>query len=280
MPATLTNHSYGKAVIRVTKVIRNGGRHELIEMAVKITLEGDFAASYTAGDNAKIIATDSMKNTVYVLAKETDFRHVEDFAATLAKHFVNVYEQVSRATIDIAQTSWVRIAHEGAPHDHAFTGGDTGKRVCRAIFDGTDVSLSGGLTGLTVLKTTASEFHGFVDDRYRTLKDARDRIFATTVDAWWSYNDACDYAGLQAAMKRVLLQTFATHHSLAVQQTLYEMGKAALAEFPWIERVIIEMPNQHRIPVNLEPFGLTNDNEIFVATDEPYGMISGTVSRD
>ena len=280
MPAKLTSHSYGKGRVRVTKVIRHGDRHELVEMAVKVTLEGDFDLSYTAGDNSKIIATDSMKNTVYVLAKETDFKHIEDFAAAVARHFVNTYEQVTRASVDVEQANWVRIAHDGAPHDHAFTGGGKDTRVCRATYDGHQLHLGGGLRGLLVLKTTASEFHGFVADRYRTLGDATDRIFATTIDATWTYTDAGDYTRLHAAMKRVILATFATHHSLAVQQTLLEMGKAALAEFDWIDDVTLEMPNQHRIPVNLEPFGLSNDNEIFVATDEPFGMISGTVSRE
>ena len=284
MPARLTSHSYGKSAIRVTKVIRGGGhprRHDLIEMSVKIALEGDFAASYESGDNAKIIATDSMKNTVYVLAKETDFRHVEDFAATLARHFVETYEQVTRATVGIEQANWVRIAHDGRPHEHAFTGGGRDARVCRASYDGTRLDLTGGLRGLAVLKTTASEFRGFVSDRYRTLKDASDRIFATTVDATWTYAGAGgDYTRLHAATKRVILATFASHHSLAVQQTLLEMGRALLAEFDWIDDVTLEMPNQHRIPANLEPFGLGNDNEVFVATNEPFGVISGTVSRE
>ena len=280
MPARLTSHRYGKSRVRVTKVIRDGDRHDLIEMSVKIALEGDFAASYESGDNSKVIATDSMKNAVYVLAKETEFRHIEDFAATLARHFVETYGQVTRATIGIEQANWVRVAHDGRPHDHAFTGGGRDTRVCRASYDGDRLDLGGGLRGLLVLKTTASEFHGFVTDRYRTLKDAGDRIFATTVDATWAYTDAGDYTRLHAAAKRVILATFATHHSLAVQQTLLEMGKALLAEFDWIDDVAMEMPNQHRIPANLEPFGLTNDNEIFVATDEPYGTISGTVSRE
>lgn len=280
MPAKLTHHSYGKSRVRVTKVVRDGARHELFEYAVNITLEGDFADSYTAGDNAKVVATDSIKNTVYVLAKETTFTHAEQFAETLARHFVDTYEQVSTAAVEIEQANWVRIVQDGTPHDHAFTAGGPDVRTCHATFDGTRLHLRSGLKGLQVLKTTASEFHGFVDDRYRTLKDTTDRIFATTIDAQWTYTDECDYTQLHRAMKRVLLTTFAAHHSLAVQQTLLEMGRAALAEFPWLATITLRMPNQHRIPANLEPFGLSNENDIFVATDEPFGMITGTVTRE
>ncbi|MEM6315879.1 MAG: factor-independent urate hydroxylase, partial [Planctomycetota bacterium] len=214
-----------------------------------------------------------------VLAKETDFTHMEAFAVTLAKHFVDTYPQVSTAEVDVEQPNWVRVFMDGESHDHAFTRGSGDLRTSRAVYDGTTLRHVGGLRGLEVLKTTASEFHGFVDDRYRTLRDTTDRIFATTIDATWTYTDPCDYTAMHAALKRVMLSTFATHHSLAVQQTLLAIGNAALDAIPQIDDLTLEMPNQHRIPMNLEPFGLTNENEIFVATDEPFGMITGTVKR-
>ncbi|MEM6562790.1 MAG: factor-independent urate hydroxylase [Planctomycetota bacterium] len=280
MPHELTYNSYGKGRVRVTKVVRHGDRHELFELAVKVTLRGDFDASYTAGDNTNIVATDSIKNTVYVLAKETDFTHMEPFAVTLAKHFVDTYPQVSTAEVDVEQPNWVRVFMDGESHDHAFTRGSGDLRTSRAVYDGTTLRHVGGLRGLEVLKTTASEFHGFVDDRYRTLRDTTDRIFATTIDATWTYLESeVDFAALHAGVKRIVLDTFATHHSLAVQQTLLAIGNAVLDAVPHVDEIRLQMPNQHRIPMNLEPFGLTNENEIFVATDEPFGMITGTVKR-
>ena len=281
MAATLTQHNYGKGRVRVTKVVRDGDRHALHEYAVTITLDGDFGGSYKTGDNGKIVATDSMKNTVYVLAREHDFDSPEEFAEIVATHFVTTYEQVSAASVAVEQANWVRIFLDGEAHDHAFTGGGRDVRVAHARHDGTKLTTTGGIAGLLVLKTTASEFHGFVDDRYRTLPDATDRIFATTIDAEWTLPDGSRAAnGTFPTAKATVLRTFATRHSLAVQQTLLQIGRDVLDACPGIGEVRLSMPNQHRIPVNLEAFDLTNENEIFVATDEPFGTITGTVTRE
>jgi urate oxidase len=278
--SVLHHNAYGKSSIRLAKVVRGSQPHELFEMSVDIRLEGNFAASYERGDNRKIIATDSMKNTVYVLASENDFTSIEDFAEIVGRHFVSTYPQVNTATVDIRETRWDRIAVDNRPHPHAFVGGGAELRTCRAISEKDKSALFGGIAGLQVLKTTASEFADFVSDRYRTLKDTHDRIFATTIDAEWTYSSADpDFNAAFASIRNALLQTFAAHHSLAVQQTLLAMGDAALAACPSIQSIDLKMPNQHRIPFNLEPFGLENDNEIFVPTEEPYGVITGVVKR-
>jgi urate oxidase len=283
MSGVLRHNSYGKADVRLTKVVRHSdGRHDLYEFSVDIQLEGDFADSYTAGDNSKVVATDSMKNTVYVLAKENPFDSPEAFALLLARHFVRTYAQVGGAAVKVRQDNWQRITVEGAPHAHSFVngGGDVRWSLVRLGKTGPAIVQS-GIAGLRVVKTTGSEFHTFVTDRYRTLKDTRDRLFGTSVDAEWNWaGESADFNAGYGAIRPALLRTFATHHSLAVQQTLLEMGRAALSAAPAVKSIRLAMPNQHRIPFNLEPFGLKNDNDIFVATDEPYGLITGVVERE
>jgi urate oxidase len=275
MSEVLRHNSYGKQHVRLTKVMRHAERHELMELSADIHLEGDFAAAYTDGENSKIIATDSMKNTVYVLAKEKNFENIETFATFLARHFKTAYRQVRIATIGIQQMLLQRI------DPHTFIGGSSERRTCSAkVGEKLDqLELTGGITGLQVLKTADSEFSNFVKDRYRTLPDASDRIFATSVEADWTYSGEPDFDQAYAAIRASLLQTFAGHHSLSVQQTLMEMGKAALAACPAIRSIRLAMPNQHRIGFNLEPFGLKNENDIFVPVDEPYGLITGVVER-
>jgi urate oxidase len=282
LASILQHNAYGKSSIRLTKVTRGSRRHELAELSIDILLEGDFAESYLKGDNRKVIATDSMKNTVYVLAKENKFDAIEDFAILLARHFRSTYSQVETATVSISQTSWDRIKLGGEPHPHAFVGGGSERRTCRATIESkaANPALDGGIADLHVLKTTDSEFSDFVTDRFRTLKDARDRIFATSVEAQWKYvAEKPDFNACFASIRAALLTTFAAHHSLAVQQTLLAMGEAALTACPSIQSIDLKMPNQHRIPFNLEPFGIKNDNEIFVPVDEPFGMITGIVTR-
>ena len=282
MTATLRHNSYGKSAVRLTKVVRTGKVHELFEIEAAVQLEGDFEAAYTDGDNRKVVATDSIKNTVYVLAKENDFKSVEEFALILSRHFLATYPQVSQATVELTQSGWRRIEVNGMPHDHAFTSAGPQRRYARAAANRgwPQPVLVGGVRDLAVLKTTASEWRDFVDDRYRTLKDTRDRIMATKVDADWTYNTpAGDFPARAAAIDDAILTMFATQHSLGVQQTLLAMGDAALAACDAIDSITFELPNLHRIPFNLEPFGLRFDNDVFVATDEPYGLIKGTVTR-
>jgi urate oxidase len=282
MSDTLATNSYGKSGVRLTKVVRSGPVHELFEIDAAVELQGDFDAAYTQGDNRNVIATDTIKNTVYVLAKENAFDSVEQFALILARHFLKSYEHVSQASVELRQSAYNRIAVDGRPHDHAFTSAGPQLRFARAIcarrID--REFLIGGVRDLVVLKTTASEWRDFHADRYRTLKDTRERIMATKVDADWIYNTmTADFPAAAKAIDAAILEAFATRHSLGVQQTLMQMGEAALAACDVIDTISFELPNLHRIPFNLEPFGLKFENDIFVATDEPYGLIRGTIVR-
>lgn len=278
----LTGHSYGKSRIRLTKVVRHAKRHKLFEIEADIQLEGDFQRAYTHGDNTKCIATDSIKNTVYVLAKEHLFSDVEEFAYTLGEHFIETYPQVTIASVELRQTNWQRVEVDGEPHDHAFVSGGQDERIARVTARrGPTIEWWGGLRNLRVLKTTNSQWHTFVNDRYRTLPDARDRILATQIDADWRYRTADGTFDLSYdAIKKAIVETFANHASLGVQQTLLAMGEAALKASDMIDRIDFTLPNLHRIPINLEPFGLKFENDIFVTTDEPSGLIKGTVERE
>ncbi len=278
----LTEHSYGKTKVRVTKVLRRARRHELFEVEADIHLDGDFERAYTHGDNAKVIATDSIKNAVYVLAKEHLTSSVEDFAYRLGEHFIENYPQVRAASVELRQTNWQRIEVDGETHDHSFVSGGQDERIARVTARrGQTFEWWGGVRNLRVLKTTNSQWHTFVTDRYRTLPDTRDRILATQIDADWRYRTADGTFDLSYAnIKKAILETFANHASLGVQQTLLAMGEAALAASDMIDRIDLSLPNLHRIPFNLDPFGLKFENDVFVATDEPSGLIKGTVERE
>jgi urate oxidase len=281
MAFVLTHNSYGKSKVRLTKVVREGDRHELFEFDVAVQLEGGFEAAYSRGDNRMVVATDTIKNTVYVLAKEWSFSAVEGFAMLLAQHFVDTYGQVSQATVEIEQTSWRRITADGKPHAHAFVDAGRFKRFARAVATGKGQLLSGGVHDLAVIKTTGSAWQEFHSDRYRTLKDTADRILATTIDAEWTF-DASAGSAFDAYFEQItsaILSTFATRFSLGAQETIQHMGEAALLACPAIESIRFTLPNQHRIPFNLEPFGLAFENDIYVSTDEPHGLIHGTIGR-
>ncbi len=279
--ARLTRNGYGKSQVKLTKVVRREDRHDLMELSVNVELDGAFEKSYLAGDNAQIVATDTMKNTVYGLAKKLSFDSIEEFAAKLGAHFVERNAHVTAATIEIEEHRWERIGESGI----AFEGSSREVRTARVKTKREGGKLvadtTAGLDGLFVLKTTDSGFVGFLRDEFTTLGEVTDRIFATVVKAEWHYTRMPpDTNAAHGRVRAAMLAVFAEHKSLAVQQTLYEMGKAALAVVEEIDEITITMPNKHRIPANLKAMGLEFENDVYVTTDEPFGNIWGTVVRE
>lgn len=280
MTIRLGDNQYGKAETHVVRVTR-GDVHDIKDMTVSISLAGDFAGAHLTGDNSKVVPTDTQKNVVFALAAESPVGEVEDFALRLARHFIRDHASVQRARISIAEQPWARITAGGRAHPHAFekAGSETRLVIVTCTRDGEWV-LS-GVSELTLLKTTGSEFWGYPKDRYTTLPETYDRVLATAVDARWRYaRSDVDWAQARAEARRLMIETFATKPSLSLQQTLFAMGEAVLEARPEIVEIRFSMPNKHHFAVDLEPFGLENHNEVFYASDRPYGLIEGTVTRD
>jgi urate oxidase len=283
MSPTLRSHRYGKQRIRLTHLDRSREPHRLVIVAVGITLEGDFAASYSSGDNRQIVATDSMKNSVYVLARELGVESIEGFGVALARHFVGTYEAVEGARIELEEELWspIRLSAGVAPDAFERTASEVGTACVMLTNEG--LAVTSGIDQLQVLKSAHSGFVDFVRDRYTTLPDVDDRLFATSVCARWrlesAASDDVEPRALRGAVRQELVEAFARHDSLAVQQTLYAMGTAVLARFAAIAEITLVLPNQHHLLANLAPFGLDNPNRVFVGTDEPFGQIEATLAR-
>ncbi len=277
----LTANSYGKSQVRLSKIERTGDRHCLRQMTVDVLLEGDFAAAHLAGDNRQVIATDSMKNTVYVLARKFELGSVEQFASRLANHFVDTYPHVTSCRIAAREQNWLRMQPDDREeHPHAFVGGSNEQTTAVALRDSAGCAVQAGIDGLLILKTTQSGFAGFVRDEFTTLPETDDRIFATELTAMWDYSALPqDPAESRRQVRSALLATFANHPSLSVQHTLYAMGAAALTACESLTQIALEMPNKHHLLVNLSPWGLDNPNVVFQPVDEPFGLIRATVSR-
>lgn len=278
----LGQNSYGKSGVRLVKVKRGAGRHELWDLDVAVALEGDFEAAYVEGDNAGLLATDTMRNTVYALARDYLTGSIEEFGLALVDHFLEAGPTVERAEVSITQFPWNRIEVDSRGHEHSFVraSGERTAKVTRA--EGGDRSVKAGFDNLLVMKTTQSGWEGFLKERFTTLPDTDDRILATVATAEWSYGKDVDldFDGLWGGVRDRILATFTDHYSPSVQNTLYRIGKAVLEAFPEVEKIRLSFPNKHHIPYDLSRFGMENPNEIFWATDEPYGLIEGSVERE
>jgi urate oxidase len=285
MAIVLGANQYGKAEVRVVAVDRSAPRHTLVDLNVSSTLRGDFAAAHTAGDNAHVLTTDAQKNTVFAFARD-GVGSPEAFALRLARHFAGSYEWITGARVAVESYGWERISVGGAEHDHAFRKAGAEVRTAVVTVDGDDAHVLAGLGDLVVLKTTGSEFWGFPRDRYTTLAETRDRILATAVTARWRYTGIdVDFDATFGTVRTALLETFASTHSLALQQSLYAMGEAVLERHPEVAEVRMSMPNRHHFLQDLSAYGLDNPVEgssavVYHADDRPYGLIEGTVLRD
>lgn len=280
MGIVLGPNQYGKAEVRVVAVDRGGPEHRITDLNVTSTLRGDFTDAHLAGDNAHVLATDTQKNTVYAFARD-GIGTIESFGLRLARHFAGAYPWIDNARVEIEQYPWARITVAGRPHPHSFMRPSGETRTAVVTVRGDQAWVLAGLTGMVVLKSTGSEFSGFPRDQYTTLAETTDRILATAVTARWRYAQPdVDFAGSFAAVRTLLLQTFAGTHSKALQQTLYAMGAAVLAGNPEVAEIRLSMPNRHHFLVDLEPIGRDNPDVVYHADDRPYGLIEGTVLRD
>ena len=275
----LGRNNYGKSEVRLFKVKRDTARHEVWDLNVRVSLEGDFDAAHYDGDNSKLLATDTMRNTVYALAKDHLTGSIEGFGLALVDHFLEAGPTVTGCRVEITRFPWRRIVVDGHPHDHSFIR-ERGERKATARGDTNGRKVEAGIDDVYVLKTTDSGWEGFYRDRFTTLPDTDDRVLATTVTAKWEYGTVeADFDRLWDGVMEKTLQTFTDHYSPSVQNTLYRTGRAVLEEFPEIERIWYSFPNVHHIVYDLERFGIENNGEILHATQDPYGQIEGWVER-
>ncbi|MFC5909784.1 factor-independent urate hydroxylase [Streptacidiphilus monticola] len=295
MAHVLGQNQYGKAETRVVRITRNGHRHEIRDLNVSVALSGDLDDVHLTGSNAHCLPTDTTKNTVYAFAKQYGITSPEAFGIQLARHFVDDTEPIHRARIRVEEYVWDRIATPdnsakfiGSDEiGHSFVRRGTEVRTSEIVYDGSSVQVISGLKDLIVMNSTNSEFWGYIKDRYTTLQEAYDRILATQVTARWKFG----FTGAEGEpepnwdrsygqVRRHLLEAFAETYSYSLQQTLFAMGNRVLDNRAEVDEVRLELPNKHHFLVDLEPFGLKNDNEVYYAADRPYGLIEGTVHRE
>ncbi|WP_327358114.1 factor-independent urate hydroxylase [Streptomyces sp. NBC_01304] len=287
----LAQNQYGKAENRIVKVTRKGNDGswaEIRDLNVSVALRGEFRDVHLTGDNANCLPTDTTKNTVYAFAKEHSVESPEQFAILLAKHFVNSQDPIHEAQIRVEEFAWERISVPTRKEQHSFVRKGQEVRTAQVTFSEYTGQLQviSGLKDLTVMNSTNSEFHGYIKDKYTTLQEAYDRILATKVTSRWAYSgvaaadESTDWDAQYNKAKRHQLEAFSETYSYSLQQTLHAMADRVLDNCPKVNEVRLNLPNKHHFLVDLEPFGLKNDNEVYFAADRPYGLIEGTIHRD
>jgi urate oxidase len=278
----LAENRYGKSRVRLVSVKRQSNHHELRDWTVEVLLRGDYESCFTQGDNSKILPTDTMKNTVYSLARNSSASCIEDFAKELISFLLPRNPQVSQAEVTISESPWDHVTAGGQHHPTTFVQSSRESQTTKVTQErGRIFSVDSGLDNLVILKTAGSAFAGYIKDSLTTLPETRDRLFGTAVRANWIYTSVnLPFAALRARIRELLIAAFAEHRSESVQHTLFEMARNVLDHLPEIRDIRLTMPNKHYLLVDLSRFGQDNPNEIFVPTDEPHGYIEARVSRE
>jgi len=281
MAIIMGDNQYGKAESRVVRIYRDTERHEIRDLNVSSALRGPFEPAHLAGDQSNVLPTDTQKNTAFAFAKSKGVESIERFGLDLARHFVSDIDPVEGARVEIEEFAWDRAIVDGEEHSHTWTRRGPEVRTAAITVDATGEYVIGGIKDLVLLKSTGSEFHGFLKDEFTTLPETDDRVMATSLVAKWRFATTdVDWDAVYPRVKAIMIKQFATLHSLALQQTLWHMGKAVLEAIPEIVEVRMSAPNKHHFAYDLGQFGIENNNEVFIAADRPYGLIQATITRD
>ncbi len=275
--AVLGANQYGKAESRVVRIVRGADRHEIHDLNVSTSLRGDFDTAHVEGDQSAVLPTDTQKNTAFAYAKLHGVDSPEQYAIALGTRLLEATPAAREAEVRVERYAWERLGR----HAFARRGGEV--RTCVVTVGRDTVEVVSGLKDLVLLKSTGSEFKGFLVDEFTTLAEADDRILATSLVASWRHEaEPSNWHESYDEVRDVLLSTFATTYSRALQETLFLMGSAVVDTMPGIAEISFSAPNRHHFLVDFSGFevdGLENNGEVFIAADRPYGLIECTVLR-
>ncbi|KAL5504045.1 hypothetical protein ACEPAH_8118 [Sanghuangporus vaninii] len=304
----LATSRYGKDKVRVLRVVRGEGWHDIVEYEVRALVEGNFDTSFTQADNTVVVATDSIKNITYWLAKTSPFVLVPElFGLHLGAFLLGKYGHLHRAYVTVQQQRWQRISVDGKAHPHSFWRDGDEKRVVDVEIDATGgkdamtAKVTSGVHDLLVLKSTGSAFENFFRDEFTTLVEVDDRIFSTSVDLKYEFTpislgehkaientlaklkDNYAFDAVAARAREITLTTFATDESASVQATLYKMADQIVQEHKQVLSAAYALPNKHYVPVDMKYIGIDNltpaKAEVFIPLAAPSGLITATVAR-
>lgn len=280
MAIHLVKNNYGSARVRVLRVARQEGRHDIKELTLAVRFEGDFLAAHSKGDNRKILPPDTIKNTVYALARQHSIEPAESFCLHLVEHFLTYNPQISRVRIEAAENVWTRLPRGDKPRATSFARASEEKRIAmlNATREGTEIRA--GVDGLLVLKTSKSAFENFRKDPFTTLEDDPSRILCTVLRADWLYaGEEVEYGQIWHGVRDMLLEAFAEHETQSLQHTVYAMGETVLNNFEQIREIHLALPDKRFQLIDLAALGTDNPGNVYLPMEEPFDLAEATLRR-
>lgn len=276
----LSSHAYGAAGIRLLRVTRRGGRHDLRDLTVAVNVEGDVADAFARGDNELLLPADTLRNTVDALARDESLAEIEQLGLALARHFMAHQPQFTRVRIDLEERPWTRLPVGGRAQGQAFTASTSERRTASVTSNGTQVAVVAGLRDFAIMKTSGAAFEGYLADQFTTLEADPDRVLAVSADASWTYlHDEVTFGVYYQGIRDLLIEAFVQQTSRSAEHTAHEMASIVLSSYADVGDVTVRLRQRSLPLVELAPFGLDNPHVLFRPEDTPQLTAEVTLSR-
>lgn len=271
--------THGESRLRMLRLVRKGDRHDPHDLTVSLRFEGDFAAAFTEGRPAGVVPGEALKNLVHTTARQHAIADIESFGLELCRRALEAHPQITRIRADLSEQPWQRMEVGGKAQGQAFTISGPEQRTAAVTSNGTHVAVVSGIERLTLMRSA-----GFVPPGHPRLRDEADEGIAPLVvgslSVRWTYSTPdVTFGAYRQGIRGTVVETIALHASRSVQHTLYAIGDVLLASYPEISVISLTMHERPYRAADLFHAHVENPDEVFVALDEPVGIIELTLER-
>ncbi len=273
--------SQGESRVRVLRVIRHGDRHDARDLSVACRFEGSFAAAFREGRPDGVLPGETLKNIVYGVARDRGGDDIELFGLALCQRLLSEHAQLARVRVEVDERRWTRLEAGGRAQGQVFTAGSAERRTAAVTSNGTQTAVVSGIEDLVLMRTSGLVEGDRRDADQTGTTDGVQRLLVATLSARWTYTSAdVTFASYRQGVRATLVDTFAWHASRSVQHTLYNIADVVLASYQEIADITLALRERPYRPADLFTTGLDNPDELFVALDEPLGVVEVTVERE
>ena len=275
--------SHGESNLRMLRVVRRGDRHDARDLTVGCRFEGDFDAAFVDGAAPGLLPGEVLKRLVHATARTDGGAAIERFGLALCERLLADYPRITKARIEISEQPWARLEAGGKAQGQSFLRGAPERRSTAVTSNGTQIAVVSGIEHLTLMRTSglAPTRKGQPVSDATGFDDGLQRLLVATLSARWSYTSPdVTFDPYRQGVRAAIVETFGCHASRSVHHTLYAIADVVLSSYEEIRDVTLSLQERPYRPVDLFQAGIENPDDLFVAVEEPVGIVEVTVERD
>ena len=277
----IVDTTHGESRLRMLRLVRRGDRHDPRELTVSLKFDGDFAAAFADGRSAGVVPGEALKNLVHTTARQHAIGEIEPFGLELCRRVLVAHPQITRIRVEVAEQPWHRMEAGGKAQGQAFVMGGPERRSATVTSNGTQIAVVSAIENLTMMRTAGFAPPGFRASTPDDDPDAPPPIVVGTLSVRWTYSTPDVTFGVyRQGVRAAVLDTIALHASRSIEYTLHAIGDILLASYPDISVVSLSMHERPYRPADLFHANVENPDVLFVALEEPVGVVEVTLERD